>query len=100
MVKLLPYTGFDWDEYNQSKIVNKHGITKAAIEYSILHAWEIFKDIPHSITEERIVAIGNDPKDRTIFSVFTYRIIANHRHIRVISSRYVHEKEIKTYQSL
>ena len=52
----------------------------------------------HSTTEERLRAIGTTDAGRHVFLVFTLRERGGQRFIRPISARYMHQKEIDSYE--
>ena len=88
--------GFDWDEGNEAKNWEKHGVTDGEAE-------EIFFNDPliagvdetHSKTERRYFALGRTDLKRSLFVVFTIR----ERLIRVISAREMTKRELRRYQS-
>ena len=55
-------------------------------------------DEAHSRTEQRLRAIGKTAEGRTIFVVFTLRRRGDDIIIRLISARYMHAKEVKSYE--
>ena len=55
-------------------------------------------DEAHSRTEQRLRAIGKTAEGRTIFVVFTLRRRGDDIIIRPISARYMHAKEVKSYE--
>jgi uncharacterized DUF497 family protein len=54
--------------------------------------------VVHSQAEERFLAIGKGKRGRTIFLAFTVRTRNGQNHIRPISARYMHRKEIDRYE--
>ena len=58
----------------------------------------ILPDHAHSITEERLRAIGKTKAGRYVFLVFTIRERGGKNYIRPISARYMHQKEIDSYE--
>ena len=89
--------GFDWDEGNTAKC-QKHGLSVAEIEAVFQHAHRLGPDVVHSAAEARFLAIGNGKGPRPIFIVLTIREIDGERLIRPISARYMHKKEIGSYE--
>lgn len=87
--------GFDWDEANWPKC-GKHGVSQAEIEelFSLPFTME---DDP-CIHEPRQRVVGRNREGRHIFVVFTYREKGNQTYIRPISARYMHKKEVETYE--
>ncbi len=45
------------------------------------------------------MAIGRTGRGRAIFVVFTFRVRAGKRLIRPLSARYMHSKEIESYEN-
>ena len=95
----MEFSGFDWDRGNLEKC-RKHGISADVIESVFDRPVAILPDETHSRTEQRLRAIGKTAERRAIFVVFTLRqrrrgddII-----IRPISARYMHAKEVKSYE--
>ena len=58
----------------------------------------IVPDAAHSKTEARSWAIGKSGAGRMIFIVFTIRLKKGWRLIRPISARYMHAKEVTSYE--
>lgn len=94
---ILQANGFDWDKGNQAKC-EKHGLSIAAIEGLFTHPLAILPDAAHSRREKRLRAIGRTDKGRAVFIVFTLRRQGEELLIRPISARYMHKKEIETYE--
>jgi len=89
--------GFDWNDGNLEKC-QKHGVSIQALESAFQREISIFPDIIHSQDEERFISIGKTYEGRSIFIVFTLRIIEKQKFIRPISARYMHKKEIEHYE--
>ena len=87
-------TGFNWDDGNQDKNWEKHGVTDAECE-------EIFFNDPlvagadpkQSKRERRYYALGQTDAGRPLFVAFTIR----KNLICVISGRDMTEKELRKY---
>ena len=94
---VLQADGFDWDRGNRAKC-EKHGLSIAAIESLFTHPLAILPDAAHSQREKRFRAIGRTDKGRAVFIVFTLRREGDELLIRPISARYMHKKEIETYE--
>jgi uncharacterized DUF497 family protein len=88
---------FEWDEGNTAKC-QKHGVTLAEIEAVFHHTPMVAPDIAHSQIEQRFIAIGKGTEQRLIFVVFTLRESVEGNLIRPISARYMHRKEIESYE--
>lgn len=97
MVKLAEFSGFDWDAGNRSKC-RKHGLSIAQVERLFESPVAVLPDADHSQREPRFRAIGRDATGRAMFVVFTVRTRAGAVLIRPISARYMHRKEIATYE--
>ena len=93
----MEVAGFEWDRGNRTKC-QKHGVSVEAIETLFAGPVAILPDDGHSENEQRFRAIGWANKNRAIFVVFTLRHCGDAVLIRPISARYMHKKEIKTYE--
>ena len=90
----MNFTGFDWDAGNRAKC-EKHGVSTEIIEEMFTRPLAIIPDVGHSRTERRFRAIGRAGSGRFVFVVFTLR---GGKLIRPISARYMHAKEIRSYE--
>ena len=89
--------GFDWDDGNRRKSVDK-------LEVGQLEAESIFfndplivvEDVKHSGSEPRFHALGKTGNKRLLHVTFTLR--RDNTLIRVISVRDMHRKERTTYE--
>ena len=97
MTTFAEFSGFDWDAGNRSKC-RKHGLSTAQIERLFEAPIAVLPDAGHSQREPRFRAIGRDANGRAVFVVFTLRQRAGALFIRPISARYMHRKEIATYE--
>jgi len=88
--------GFDWDDGNREKC-RKHGVSIAEIESVFAARVIVIPDDDHSVSEPRLRAIGRAASGRHVFVVFTMRGSPLGELIRPISARYMHRKEIVTY---
>jgi len=91
----MKVTGFDWDDGNWPKC-GKHGVSKAEIEAVFQNTPSVHPD-PFA-GEERFRAIGFNDDGRYIFAVFILRTTDNGSLIRPLSARYMHKKEIASYE--
>ncbi len=89
--------GFDWDDGNRAKC-EKHGVSLAEIEALFAGPHRVAPDPAHSAEEVRLLAIGKGAGRREMFVAFTLREGADGRLIRPISARYMHRKEIESYE--
>lgn len=81
---------FAWDKGNNEKNWKKHKVNNSEAEEVFFDAKKrAYKDIRHSIKEERYLMLGKTKKGRALFIVFTVR----GRTIRIISARDVNKKE-------
>ena len=92
-----PLAGFDWDACNLAKS-QQHGVSVEEIEALFDAPLLIVPDAAHSKTEARSWAIGKSSAGRMIFIVFTIRLKKGRRLIRPISARYMHAKEVTSYE--
>ena len=88
--------GFDWDDGNWSKC-GKHGVSKAEIEFVIRHALFVVDD-PHPFEKRYRTALRADT-GRYVFVAFSLRQKDGFHQIRPISARFMHDKEIKSYET-
>ncbi len=88
--------GFDWDDGNWPKCA-KHGVSKAEIEFVIRHAQFVVDD-PHPVEKRYRTALKANT-GRYVFVAFTLRYKEGLTLIRPISARYMHDKEIKSYET-
>lgn len=87
--------GLDWDEGNWPKC-GKHGVEKDEIEFVLSRDPLILPDRSGAL-ETRYNAVGTNQYQRYIFIVFCVRRRGSSNLIRPISARYMHEKEVRTY---
>ena len=92
------FAGFDRDDANRSKC-QKHGVPIAEIEAVFQGSFRVAPDTKHSATEDRFIAIGRSGTGRPLFVAFTIRVKRRQRFIRPISARYMHAKEIQSYEA-
>ncbi len=92
MIDLARIEGFDWDEGNRRKSLEKHGVTGAESEQVFLNEPLVMAtDVEHSGEETRLHALGQTDSGRLLHVVFTLR--ADGTLIRVISARDMSGKE-------
>ena len=91
------FAGFDWDEGNREKC-QQHGVSVLEIEGLFSRQPAIWPDVAHSQDETRFLAIGRSMKGRHVFLAFTIRVLDGEPHLRPISARYMHQKEIEHYE--
>jgi uncharacterized DUF497 family protein len=89
--------GFDWDEGNARKSVEKHDVSQAEAEQIFFNdPLLIVADVGHSESEARLHALGRTDTGRSLHVTFTLR--DDGRLIRVISARTMHRKERSRYE--
>jgi hypothetical protein len=93
----LHFDGFDWDRGNTAKC-QKHGLSTALIESLFARPLAIVPSAAGSREESRSCAVGQTGNGRRVFLVFTLRRKSDKQLIRPISARYMHKKEIESYE--
>jgi uncharacterized DUF497 family protein len=53
----------------------------------------------HAHLEDRLIAVGRTARGRPLFVAFTIRERFRQKSIRPVSARYMHEKEIRSYEA-
>ncbi|MGA2842689.1 MAG: BrnT family toxin [Steroidobacteraceae bacterium] len=97
MLDLAQVEGFDWDEGNSRKSVEKHDVSQAEAEQIFFNdPLLIVEDVIHSAREPRLHALGRTDAGRLLHISFTLR--GNGKLIRVISARTMHRKERLRYE--
>ncbi len=97
MLDLAQVKGFDWDEGNSRKSVEKHNVSQAEAEQIFFNdPLLIVEDVSHSAREPRLHALGRTDAGRLLHISFTLR--GNGRLIRVISARTMQCKERLRYE--
>ena len=88
-------SGFEWDAGNSDKNWEKHGVSNAECEEMFFNAPLVVRSDPsHSQEESRSAALGRTDADRALFVVFVVR----KNSIRVISARYMTDRELEVYR--
>lgn len=95
---LMTIAGFDWDEGNRAKCL-KHGVSIVEIEALLRGEPHVAPDPSHSAAEDRFIAVGRNAQGRALFVAFTFRTKAGERFIRPVSARYMHSKEVASYEA-
>jgi uncharacterized DUF497 family protein len=97
MLDLGRIEGFDWDEGNARKSVEKHNVSQGEAEQIFFNdPLLIVEDVGHSVRELRLHALGRTDAERLLHVTFTLR--SDGRLIRVISARIMHRKERVRYE--
>jgi uncharacterized DUF497 family protein len=97
MPDLSQIEGFEWDEANSRKSIDKHAISRAEAEQVFFNEpLLIVEDVRHSSYEIRLHALGQTDVGRPLHISFTLR--GNGKLIRIISARTMHRKERLRYE--
>ena len=97
MPEVLQIEGFEWDEGNSRKSVEKHDVSQAGAEQVFFNEpLLIVEDVSHSSYEIRLHALGHTDARRLLHISFTLR--GNGKLIRVISARTMQRKERLRYE--
>jgi uncharacterized DUF497 family protein len=97
MIDLDHAEGFDWDEGNERKSQERHGVSQGEAEQVFFGSPVLLlEDIKHNQGEPRFHALGKTDSGRLLHVTFTTR--AEGKRIRVISARAMHRKERKIYE--
>ena len=96
-VDLSQVEGFEWDQGNSRKSVEKHDVSQAEAEQVFFNEpLLIVEDVSRSSYEIRLHALGQTDTGRLLHISFTLR--GNGKLIRVISARTMHRKERLRYE--
>ncbi len=76
----------------------EHGVSVDEIETLFRGTIVLLPDETHAVTETRFRAIGTTGGGRYVFVVFTIRASARSLSIRPISARYMHPREVESYE--
>lgn len=96
MIDLERIVGFQWDDGNQRKNVDKHDVSQAEAEQVFFNdPLLLLPDPAHSASELRFHALGVTDQGRRLHVTFTLR--DDETLIRVISARDMHRKERAHY---
>jgi uncharacterized protein len=97
MDDLTQIEGFDWDEGNERKSLEKDSVSQSEAE-QVFFSFPLFvlEDVRHSQTEPQFQALGKTEAGRLLHVTFTTRMKG--KRIRVISARDMHGKERKIYE--
>ncbi|WP_018649437.1 MULTISPECIES: BrnT family toxin [unclassified Thioalkalivibrio] len=97
MIQWKDITGFDWDDGNARKSVDKHGVGQSEAEQVFFNTpLLVLADEVHSQREVRYHALGVTHESRGLHVTFTLR--DRDTKIRVISARDMHRKERAIYE--
>jgi uncharacterized DUF497 family protein len=96
MIDFAAIEGFEWDDGNARKSLDKHGVSQAEAEQVFAGNPLLAEDIGHSKSEARLQALGETIEGRRRHVTFTMR--SDGRKIRVISARDMNRKERVIYE--
>ena len=97
MLDLLRVQGFEWDDGNARKSVDKHDVTQGEAEQVFFNdPLLLLTDVRHSETQHCYNALGRTDDHRLLHVTFTLR--QQGRLIRVISARDANRKERTPYE--
>jgi uncharacterized DUF497 family protein len=97
MLDLDRVEGFDWDEGNERKSEERHGVSQSEAEQVFFSApLLMLQDTKHSQGEPRFHALGKTESGRLLHITFTTR--AEGKKIRVISARDMNRRERIIYE--
>lgn len=99
MIDWAQIAGFDWDEGNSRKNVEKHDVSQSEAEQIFFNEpLLVLEDSKHSQMEVRFHALGETDDARLLHITFTLR--GNGTLVRVISARDMHRKEMAIYEQI
>jgi len=96
MLDLTLVEGFEWDDGNARKSLDKHAVSQAEAEQVFALEPLLAEDFWHSQEEKRFQALGETIEGRRLHITFTMR--SSGRKIRVISARDMNRKERAIYE--
>lgn len=89
--------GFQWDQGNTWKSVEKHGVSRSEAEQAFFNEpLLVTPDVGHSRSEPRFHALGFTGAGRRLHLTFTLR--EENTRIRIISARDMSRKERARYE--
>ena len=97
VLDLSQIEGFEWDEGNARKSLEKHDVSQIEPEQVFFNdPLLVIQDVRHSSYENRLHTLGRTDAGRLLHMSFTLRGGGNL--IRVISARAMHRKERLRYE--
>jgi len=86
---------FEWDEGNSQKNWIKHKVSVQEAQQVFFDEKKIvYKDVPHSVDEDRYIVLGKTEAAQVLFVVYTLR----GSKVRIISARKANRKEVLLYE--
>jgi hypothetical protein len=99
MIDWAQITGFDWDEGNSRKCVERQSVYQSETEQIFFNEpLLVLEDSRHSQKETRYHALGKTDDARLLHITFTLRDTGTL--VRVISARDMHRKERAIYEQI
>src|SRR4051812_9666521 len=96
MIRFEGLVGFQWDDGNERKSADRHGVSKAEAEQVFFNQPLIVSQgRAHSRSEPRFHALGETDAGRRLHVTFTLR--EGDTRVRIISARDLHRKERAIY---
>ena len=77
----------------------KHGVSIVEIEAQLRGNPRIAPGLKHAHLEDRLIAVGRTAQGRPLFVAFVLRRKFGQLMIRPVSARYMHAKEIESYEA-
>lgn len=97
MLDFARIVGFEWDDGNTRKSLDKHGVSQQEAEQVFLDPrLLVLADVKHSQLEKRFQALGRTLEGRSLYVTLTLR--DDETRIRVISARSMNRKERALYE--
>ncbi|ACF02623.1 protein of unknown function DUF497 [Rhodopseudomonas palustris TIE-1] len=97
MIDLSRVVGFDWDDGNLRKSVEKHDVGQLEAESVFMNRPLLLQeDAKHSGSERRLHALGRTTAGRMLHVTFTLR--ADETLIRIISARDMSRRDRSSYE--
>lgn len=88
---------FDWDQGNREKNWTKHKVSQEEAEQTFVNQPRfLFRDKPHSETEERMGMFGRSNSGRELAIIFVIRS----NKVRIVSARDMSRKERRSYEEI
>jgi len=96
MFDLAATEGFDWDDGNSRKSLEKRDVNQAEAEQVFAGEPLIAQDVKHSQDDVRFQALGETIEGRKLHVTFTLR--HDDKKVRIISARDMNRKERAVYE--
>lgn len=96
MLDLAAIEGFDWDDGNSRRSLDKHDVNQAEAEQVFAGQPLIAQDVKHSQDEVGFQALGETIEGRKLHVTFTLH--HDDKKVRIISARDMNRKERAAYE--